>query len=394
MLPAYTPLQPIDSEASGSAAANSLTAPARSSSASGSGKARSPQASGAARFRRVPASRSLMVMNQLAVMSQNGVEIADALEIIAVSCQDKRLAESLHQIHEAISSGSSFSAAVDLHGDFFPPTLAPMLAAAEATGDVPAALQQACARLRGELEMRGTIIGALIYPIILIAASMIVMTALITGVLPQFGEVFDSIGKPVPTSTQLLLSLGDWARNYWMLMLPAGVGFLVALICLRNHPLIRRPLSRFLMFGPLIRHAYRPLSTGRNFRTIAAMVRGGVPMLQAVQLTRRTTQDLYWQALLDAIEEKLIDGMTASSALTGVDFLPTEAAQMLATAERTGRVGEVLEDIGEFYEAEASRRIKRLIIGFEPVIILIMGIVVAGVVMSVMLPLLDVSTIG
>jgi type II secretory pathway component PulF len=124
------------------------------------------------------------------------------------------------------------------------------------------------------------------------------------------------------------------------------------------------------------------------------MVEGGVPLLQAVQLSQRTTSDIYWRGLLHGIEEKLIDGFPASSGMTNVDFIPPETAQLMSTAERSGRVAEVLEDIGSFYEEEAERRIKRLVVTLEPAIIIVMGIMVAGIVMSVMLPLLDVSTIG
>ena len=130
------------------------------------------------------------------------------------------------------------------------------------------------------------------------------------------------------------------------------------------------------------------------FRTLASMVEGGVPLLQSVRLARHTTRDLYWHGLLNRIEESLIDGSTASVAMQEIDFLPPESAQMMATAERTGRVAEVLDSIGDFYEEEAGRRIKRLVVILEPVIILVMGVIVAGVVMSLLLPLLDVSSVG
>jgi type II secretory pathway component PulF len=346
------------------------------------------------RFGGIPRSRVLLAMNQLAVMSNNGVEIAEALESVAGHCRDRKLAEVLSRIHDSVNQGNAFSTAMAAHGDCFPATLPPLLVAAEASGEVPETLEQACTRLREELETRGTILSAMIYPVILIAASTVVMTALILGVLPQFGKVFASIGKPIPPSTANLLALGDFCRNHWLFLLSALSGMLASLFVLRHHPMIRRPLGRFLMYGPLIRDAYRPLVAGRMLRTIAAMVRGGVPLLQAIGLATRTTGDVYWQALLAGIEQKLIDGLNASSAMAEADFLPPEAAQMMATAEKTGRVGEVLEDVGTFYEREGARRIKRLVIGLEPAIILVMGIIVAGVVMSVMLPLLDVSTIG
>lgn len=341
----------------------------------------------------VPASRVLMTLNQLAVMNQNGVEIVEALDAVASQCRDPRLAQSLDDIHESVSEGNSFSSAVLKHGTFFPPTLGPMLAAAEATGRVPETLKRVCERMRGELTLKAQIVGAMIYPIILLGASSTVMAALVMGVLPQFTKVFESLGRPVPLSTQYLLTFGVCCREHWPLIL-LGVGACLVLgFVLRSHPMVTRPWYRFLLFAPLIRDAYRPLAAGRAFRTLAAMVGGGVPLLQAVRLTRDTTRDVYWIELWDDVEESLIQGTSASDAFRDVEFIPREAAQMVATAERTGRVAEVLDDIGTFYEEDASRKIKRLVVALEPVIILVMGVVVAGVVMSVMLPLLDVSTV-
>ncbi|NND97053.1 MAG: type II secretion system F family protein [Pirellulaceae bacterium] len=342
----------------------------------------------------VSQTRVLLVLNQLAVMTQNGVEVAEALRNVTMHCQDRRLTRSLEAIHGSVSGGNTFSAALAAYGRYFPSTLAPMVAAAEATGEVPETLAQVCDRMRGQLEMRGALTGALIYPIILIGASSVVMSALLIGVLPQFSKVFTSMGRPVPPSTQLLLNIGDWCRAYWIYILPVLMAAMGSLVYFRNHTWIRRPIGRFFMYAPLIRNAYRPLAAGQNFRTIAAMVRGGVPLLQAIRLARRATGDAYWHRLLTAIEDNLIEGRDASDAMYNVDFLPPEAPQMMATGERTGRVGEVLEDIGTFYEQEGGRRIKRLVVAFEPVIILVMGVLVAGIVMSVMLPLLDVSTAG
>lgn len=335
----------------------------------------------------------LLTLNQLAVMSQNGIDIAEAIESVALGCRNKRLAQSLEQIHQCVNGGQPFSAAVANYGDHFPSTLAPMLAAAEATGNVPETLGNVCSRMRAELTMRGTVLGAMIYPAILIAASTIVMAALVLGVLPQFSKVFVSLGQPVPWSTQMLLDLGEFSRAHWMKILPLTIAAIAGLLSLRRNPFVQRPINRALMYAWPIRNAYRPLQAGRMFRLLATMVQGGVPLLQSVRLARNTTRDLYWRSLLDRIEDKLIDGSRASEAMFNVDFLPSESAQMMATAERTGRVAEVLENIGQYYEEEAGRSIKRLVVALEPAIILVMGVVVAGVVMSLLLPLLDVSSV-
>ena len=345
-------------------------------------------------LRRVSSGRVLLTLNQLSVMSQNGIEIAEALGSVAQSCSDPRLSQSLHRIHDAVSAGQPLSSAVAVHGIYFPSTLAPMLAAAEATGEVPQTLRLCCQRMRDQLQMRGTIVGALIYPMILVGASSVVMTALILGVLPQFSKVFASMGRPVPAYTQFLLTFGDICRAYWPGIVLSIIALVVSLVMLRRHRIVQMPIARFLMYGPLIRGAYRPMLAGRSLRMIAGMVQGGIPLLDAVRLTNQTNRDVHWGRLLDQIESNLIDGLPASSAMVDVDFIPEETTQLMETAERTGRIAEVLEDVGTFYEEEAQRRIKRLVTAMEPAIIVVMGVLVAGIVMSVMLPLLDVSTVG
>lgn len=341
---------------------------------------------------RPPSAKVLLVLNQLAVMTQNGVEVADALEAAAKSCTHLVLRQSLRQIHTSVSEGASLAGAFARHGRDFPRTLPAVLAASEASGETPAAIARVVTRMRSELQMRSTLVGAMIYPAILIGVSMLVISALVLGVLPQFQKVFESLNKPVPTSTAFLLAIGDWGRQYWYL---AGGGVVTAAVLAwryRRSDHLRRPVFHVLTHGPLIRHAYRPLVTGQTFRTLGAMIGGGVPMLEAVRLTRRATIDPGWRDLLTSMEDRLIDGLPPSGCLQEATFLPSEAAQMMATGEMTGRLADVLEDMGEFYEEEASRQMKRLIVAIEPAIILVMGIMVGGIVLSVMLPMLDVTS--
>lgn len=392
MIPAYAPFDPVSSSQAlptviSDAEHNRQPDRSRSTPVITTGK------TGTVSFRRVSRGTVLLTLNQLAVMNKNGIEITEALETVASNCRNKKLADSLQKIHGAVNSGQSLSHAVAIHGTYFPSTLAPMLAAAEATGEVPETLAGVCDRLQGELQLRGTILGAMIYPLILVVASSVVMAALVLGVLPQFSKVFISLGRPIPASTQFLLDVGTFCRAHWCALLVAFSSVGGTFFMLRKHRLVQHPLNHFLMYGPLIRGAYRPLQAGRAFRTLAAMVGGGVPLLQAVRLTRHTTKDRYWLRLLDRIEGSLIDGTTASAVMINVDFIPQEASQMMETAERTGRIPEVLESIGEYYEEDAGRSIKRLVVTMEPVIILVMGVVVAGVVMSLLLPLLDVSSV-
>ena len=343
--------------------------------------------------RPLPLGTLLLAINQLAVMNQNGVDLAEAVDTVSRYCKHERLADQMNRIHTSLTEGRSLSVAIAMHGDGFPANVSPMLAAAESSGNLPQTLKRITEMLRSEMQLRATIGSALIYPVILMSASSLVLMAMVLGVIPQFAKVFESLGKPVPASTQTLLWIGLTCRAHWPLLLGA-IGLIVTvIILLRKHPVMTRPFRALLMHGPIIRDAYRPLMTGRVFRAIAGMVAGGVTLLEAMRLARRATADPYWQDLLDAVIQNLLQGSRASEAMKQVDFLPPEAAQLVATAERTGRVSDILEDVGLFYEEDASRRIKRLVSALEPVIIMVMGVLVAGIVMSVMLPMLDVTSI-
>lgn len=343
---------------------------------------------------RIPTGSLLLVITQLAVMSQNGIDLAEAVETAAKHARHPVLADRLNRISEAINGGCSLSSALAVHGEGLPATLPALVAAAESTGEVPQALRRLSDMLRSELQLRSTILGALIYPVILILVSGAVMTAMLFGVLPKFGDVFATLGRPIPASTGILLDFGLWARTHWMAGGGCFAGAAASLWYFRSHPILQRGLDRFLLFAPLIRSAYRPLATGRLFRFIGTLTNGGVPLLQAIRLTRDTTKNSFFVALLEEVEEDILSGELASRALSAAEFLPPEAAQMVATAERTGRLPEVLSDCGEFYEEEGARVLRKLVLSLEPIIILVMGVLVAGVVLSIMLPLLDISSVA
>lgn len=342
--------------------------------------------------RGLPLGTLLLAINQLAVMNQNGVDLAEAVDTVSRYCKHPRLANQMARIHTSLTEGNTLSAAIATHGDGFPANIAPMLAAAESSGNLPLTLRRITEMLRAELQLRATVVSALIYPAILVAASLLVMSAMMLGVIPQFASVFESLGKPIPASTQTLLWIGVACRSHWYWIIGGILLTLGGLLYSRRHAIVTKPLHAFLMYGPIIRDAYRPLMTGRVFRALAGMIAGGVTLLEAVRLAHQSTADPYWRKLLESVSENLLEGSRASDPMRDVDFLPPEAAQLVATAERTGRMSEVLDDVGMFYEEDASRRIKRLVAALEPVIIMVMGVLVAGIVMSVMLPMLDVTT--
>jgi type II secretory pathway component PulF len=344
--------------------------------------------------RSIPTTGLLLSINQLTVMTQNGIDLAESLETAATHARSPELSTKLHRIHELVNAGSSFSAALAANAKGLPASMPALIAAAESTGQVPAALDRLSKLMRAELQLHSTIVGALIYPVVLIIVSLGVVLAMLFGVLPQFGNVFENLGRPIPPATEVLLDTGRWARqNIWLCFAVLGC-IPIAAIAGFAHPRAKRLWHGCLLWAPLISHAYRPLATGRMFRLLGSMLGGGVPLLEAVRLTRLSLRNSYFVELLNQVEEDVLAGDMAHRALQSATFLPIEAAQMVATAERTGRLADVLNDCGQFYEEQGERVLRKLVHSLEPVIILGMGVLVAGVVLSIMLPLLDISSVA
>ena len=344
--------------------------------------------------RSIPATSLLLSINQLTVMTQNGIDLAKSLETAATHARSRELSTKLHRVHDLVNAGSSFSAALAANAKGLPASMPALIAAAESTGQVPAALDRLSKLMRAELQLRSTVIGALIYPVVLVIVSLAVVLAMLFGVLPQFGNVFENLGRPIPPATEVLLDLGRWARANLWLCLTAMACIPVAAVACSAHPQAKRLWHRFLLWAPLLSHAYRPLATGRMFRLMGSMLAGGVPLLETVRLTRMSLRNSYFVDLLNQVEEDVLAGDMAHRALHSVNFLPIEAAQMVATAEKTGRLADVLNDCGQFYEEQGERVLRKLVHSLEPVIILGMGVLVAGVVLSIMLPLLDISSVA
>ncbi len=343
------------------------------------------------RARRIPAAALLLTLNQISVMVGNGIDIAESLYVASKYCRNKPLAQLLARCHLAVTQGVRLSVAL-AQEPAFPSHLTAMFTAAEASGSMPAALRRAVEMLRNQQQLRSTIVSALIYPTILASASAVVLCALVFFVLPQFSHVFKTMGKPMPASTAILLACGQFARSHWYWFV-GGAAVLIGLVVgCKNQPFVAQRIAWFSLYGPVFRNAYRPLTTGRMFSSLGSMLAGGVPLLDAVRLTKAVLGNHYFKGLMTEIESELIVGNPLSSPIAAASFLPPEAIQMAAAAERTGRLAEVFSDLGAYYEEEGSRQLKKLVHLIEPMVIIVMGGMVAGVVLSIMLPLLDISS--
>lgn len=346
----------------------------------------------AKKSRRVKGSDLIVSLSQLSIMCQSGDDLAEALKTVANQCQSPRLKQVLQDIYQDVSQGLKFSAAVERHPSVFNESLVAALAAGEQAGRIVEVLDRTTRMMRKDQNLRSSVASMLMYPAVLCSITLLVICAMLFFVLPQFASIFRDMDRAVPPLTNVLLSLGAGLRENWIIvasLFGASIGLGIAF---RKNPQIRNFLDHAILHFAFVKNSARALITGRVFRLLGTMLENGVPLLESVRLCRNATSNSLFQSMFDSVEQKILQGERMSETLVLATFLPPGAAHMISTGERTGQLPTVLQSVGEYFEDEGERKLRTLVKMLEPAIIVGLGAVVALVVMSIVLPLLDVTT--
>lgn len=334
------------------------------------------------------------VTSQLAIMTRSGVDVASALASLANQCQRPALAEVLHEVHESVLAGNSLSNALRNQGPVFEPSFVAAIAAGEASGRMADVLGQLARVQRGEIRSQRTMRALITYPVLLMTVSSVVVLSLVLFVLPRFSEIFSQYELSLPVVTQMLMGLAGELRARWWLWVPLMGLAVGGLLTWRKTVGGRRRLDALWLDMPVISTVYRPQLVGRMCRLFGLMLESGVPLLDVLRLTKHGVANVYYRELIEEMQEAVVNGRNLASALQNSEIVPESAREMLITAEATGNLGEVTELLGEYYEEEAEARMRQVVGLVEPIITIGMGLIVAVVVLAVMLPVFDLSTIA
>jgi len=335
----------------------------------------------------------LSITTQLAVMTRSGIDLVSALQSLSAQCRNVVLRRVLTKVHKDVTGGKAVSDAIREQAHIFGDTYVASVAAGEAAGRLPDVFQRLAQLLRAELRNRNRVRSLIAYPILLASVSMLVVLGCVGFVLPQFASIFEQFEVPLPVLTQILLAVANTARNHILIWAPVGVILAVAGIVMLNTVTGRRYWDTAVLNIVLLRDISRSFNVGRTFRLLGLMIESGVPLLEGLRLTRKSVRNVLFRGLFDDLEEAILNGRTLATALTEADFLPGAAREMMMTAERTGTLGPVTQMIGEHYEEEGEAKLQELASVLEPMIIIVMGGIVATVVLAVMLPMFDIATL-
>ncbi len=337
-------------------------------------------------------SRSLLVVfRQLALLIETGIDIAEAIELVAKSCRQAALQQCLLQILDDINNGTGLGLAVAEQEHMLGHQVVASIRAGEASGRMTDVLRQIAAQLEENQSIRASIIGSLAYPAILCGAAGVVASILVWFVLPQFEESFSSMGVVPPMLTKLLFAVSGFVRGNLAIV---GIGSALtaaAIAFAATQPSVKKVFYRLCFQSPVLGHALRNLSVGQLFLSLGHLLGNGIALLEAIQLVKKSTSGGVLGTLVEAWEHDVLEGRGLTYSLEEFQFLPEGADAMLIMAERTGKLESVLVTAGAYYRDEGSLQMRQVLKLSEPLIIIVLGVFVGIVVASVLLPILDVQ---
>jgi general secretion pathway protein F len=269
-----------------------------------------------------------------------------------------------------------------------------MLRAGEAGGSVDIVLGQLSEYIEKSKELKDTVSTAMIYPIILVVMALGSVFLLLTFVVPQFTEMFESAGKELPVSTQIVVGTAEWLQSYWWVLLIFGTG---AYFTLRYELSVGPRKARWdgvILNIPLVGEIIRNMSTTNFTRTLGTLLTNGVPILTALGIVKGTLSNLVLVQALTEAEENLKQGKDMSSALIESGQFPKMATQMIKMGEETGKMEEMLERTANTYDKQLKITIERMLAMMEPILIVTLGLLIAGIIISILSAILSVNDLA
>ena len=320
--------------------------------------------------------------------------IEEALRTIALQADRPAVRRVLDGVHAGVMEGRRLADAMALQGRAFPPLYRAMVSAGETSGALESILERLADGLERDQIVRGKVITALVYPIMLAVVALGVIGAMMTFVVPRVVDQFDSMNQTLPLLTRLVIGVSDLMRDWgWLLALAIVAGGLVGAALLRN-PAMRLRADTALLRLPLVGRLTRDLHGARMARTLSTMIAAGLPVLEGLTITGRTVSNRRLRLATETMADAVREGGGLSAAMRRADVFPPILVYMTASGESSGRLEPMLERAADYLEREFSTFTAVMLSLLEPAIIVVMGGVVALIVLSILLPILQINTLA
>jgi general secretion pathway protein F len=344
------------------------------------------------RTTRISATDLALVTRQLATLVNSGLPLEEALSSVARQAGNKgRLNSLLIAIRTRVLEGHTLATALSDFPQVFPELYRATVAAGEQSGHLDIVFERLADYTETRQQMRQKIALALFYPALLTGVAILIVTGLLTYVVPQVVQVFNSVGQQLPFLTQALIAISDFLQGYGLLLLSALVALAFSYSYSLRRSGFRRLVHRLQLRIPLLSRLIRGINTARYARTFSILMASGVPVLEALRISSQVISNLPMREAVEQAAARVKEGTSLHTALSESGHFPPMTVQLIASGEASGRMEAMLERAAMQQERETETLIAALLGIFEPVLILSMGVVVLTIVLAILLPIFDLN---
>lgn len=333
------------------------------------------------------------ISNQLAVMLDTGVTLSEALACCAEFSGSKQTKALLDDLTNRVNAGVDLSEALAMHPRSFPRLYVALIKASEKTGMMSQLLGRATTYLKDEQEILRKVKGALTYPGIMFGFAILTTIFLLAFVLPRFTTIYANKGAALPMPTKILMALSDGLLNYWMFIVP---GLLVAVAAGWQYARTvggKRVVDWIQLNTPMVGPMFRKLYLSRGLRTVGTMAAAGVSLVDSVETATTLCNNGQFRAMWNDVANQIQNGKPFSEPLAKSKLVPGAVSRMLASGEKGGKLGVVMEQVAGFSEAELKEKINELTRYIEPAMIMVMGLLIGSVTLALLLPIFSISKV-
>jgi type IV pilus assembly protein PilC len=324
---------------------------------------------------------------QFSVMIDAGLPLVQCLEILAANQENLSFQKTLNGVRTTVEGGSTLANAMRQYPKVFDDLTTNMMEAGETGGILDIILQRLAAYVEKAVKLRSAVKSALIYPIAVVSMALIIVGALLKWVVPIFANLFVGLGVALPLPTRIVIGLSSFIGQFWWFFILGSVGLFLGMKQIRKDPRGKYYQDYAMLKAPIVGILLRKIAVARFTRTLGTLITSGVPILEGLTITARTSGNAVLEQALMKVRKAIEEGRTIVDPLRESGVFPNMVTQMIGVGEATGAMDSMLQKIADFYEDEVDAATKDMLAMLEPVIIGILGVSVGGIVISLYMPL-------
>ncbi|MEO8078471.1 MAG: type II secretion system F family protein [Acidobacteriota bacterium] len=338
--------------------------------------------------------REFLVFNQeLATLLKAGMPLVQSLDILRQRVVNPLLKTVLDDIYDRVRGGSSLSEAFEAQGTLFPGIYTASLLAGEKSGSLEQVIRRYVAYVKVVNGVKRKTLSALLYPTILLALSCVVVAIIVLRVVPQFGEFYSQFGRDLPLSTRIIVAFSQFAGTYLALIVFAVLAAIAGFWAWLRQPGNRRRFDRWTLHIPALGPIAQKFSTSQAARTLATLLGGGIPLVNAIDVSARSIGNQHMAHELRNAAQQVREGRSFANSMGQSGAFPDVAIKMVEVGESTGALQEMLNSLSDFYDEEIETSLGRFVTMVEPALLVIMGIIIASLLLALYMPLFNLSSV-